>query len=516
MTEISDTGTGRIGWLLHLLRPLLPPKIRRDIDLLNTPVPPTPTGRVSVETDEAVERLQQIDHIVVLMLENRSFDHMLGYLSLEGERDDDIDGLSDKFDQINRSKSGRHEPHLLDRTRFSTEVEDPGHDGEDVRDQLAHNNTGFAANFEEHAAAYVAKHGGPIPDPGLVLGYYNAADLPVYDFLAEHFMVCDRWFSSVPGATWPNRLYAVAGRAEGSHDDINPPLYSLPSFPRFLDQAEVDWRWYSTDPASLRMIDPAYRLGHHERFSFFDKRKLTARERIPGAFLEEGPSFLDDAANDELPKVSWIDPHFKDAHMLGPNSNDDHPPEDVTAGQDLVLTTYHALRRSKAWSKTLLLITYDEHGGFFDHVPPPPAPDDDPKFDRYGVRVPAMIVSPMVPRRSTARDSEGERILFDHTSIIKTILLRHCLDGEGRIPDMGKRVNQANHLGQVLSEPRVETADHSHLGARMAEWRSEWAAARFADPRKKAWRPQRLTELQDGFVRAARRLREAGLPDRHP
>jgi phospholipase C len=510
---VTEAKTG--GWLLRLLKPLLPEKIRGELDLLDAPVPATPTGRVRVERDESVERLQQVEHIVVLMLENRSFDHMLGYLSLEGGRTD-IDGLSSGDAQPNPYDNSTYGSHHLDRTRLSTEVEDPGHSGRDVREQLAHNNTGFAANFAKHAAGYVAKHGGPMPDPGLVMGYYNASDLPVYDFLAEHFMVCDRWFSSVPGATWPNRLYAVAGKAEGSHDDLSPPLYSLPSFPRFLDQAGVDWHWYSTDPASLRMIDPEYRLGHHERFSFFDKRKLSPKERIPGAFLEEGPSFLDDAANNQLPQVAWIDPHFKDAHMLGPNSNDDHPPEDVTAGQDLVLAIYHALRRSKAWPKTLLLITYDEHGGFFDHVSPPASPDDDPAFDRYGVRVPAIVVSPMVPARSTARDADGGRILFDHTTIIKTILLRHCLDEEGRIPDMGRRVSEANHLGQVLAGSRADVADHSHLGAQMARWRAEWAAARFGDSQSKARRPQRLTELQDGIVRAARRLREAGLPDGHP
>jgi phospholipase C len=500
---------------LRLLGPILPEKIRNDFELLNAPIPATPPGKVSVKRDESIERLQEIEHIVVLMLENRSFDHMLGYLSLEGGRDD-VDGLPAADDQVNTHEGSAYACHHLDRTKLSTEAEDPGHSGADVREQLANNNTGFAANFAKHAASYVAKHGGPMPDPGLVMGYYNASDLPVYDFLAEHFMVCDRWFSSVPGATWPNRLYAVAGRAQGSHDDLSPPLYSLSSFPRFLDAAGVDWRWYSTDPASLRMIDPEYRLGHHDRFSYFDKRKLSVKERIPGAFLEEGPSFLDDAANDELPAVSWIDPHFKDAHMLGPNSNDDHPPEDVTAGQDLVLSVYHALRRSKAWPKTLLLITYDEHGGFFDHVSPPLCIDDDPAFNRYGIRVPAIVVSPMVSPRSTARDADGERLAFDHTSIIKTILLRHCLDADGRIPDMGKRVSEANHLGQLLREPRGDVASHSHLGERMTEWRAEWAAARFADPQRKARRPQPLTELQDGFIRAARRLREAGLPEGHP
>jgi phospholipase C len=130
--------------------------------------------------------------------------------------------------------------------------------------------------------------------------------------------------------------------------------------------------------------------------------------------------------------------------------------------------------------------------------------------------VPAIVVSPMVAPRSTARDGGGERILFDHTSIIKTILLRHCLDAQGQIPDMGRRVSEANHLGQVLTDARAEIADHSHLGARMAQWRAEWATARFGDPQSKARRPQQLTELQDGFVRATRRLREAGLPEGHP
>jgi phospholipase C len=251
------SGTGWAGWLLRLLKPLLPEKVQRDIDLLNAPVPPTPAGRVTVKRDEAVERLHEVEHIVVLMLENRSFDHMLGYLSLEGGRAD-VDGLPGAPGLLNRYDNSTYGSHHLAETKLSTEVEDPGHSGRDVREQLSDDNTGFAANFAKHAAAYVAQHGGPMPDPGLVMGYYNAADLPVYDFLAEHFMVCDRWFSSVPGATWPNRLYAVAGNAAGSHDDLSPPLYDLPSFPRFLDQENVDWRWYSTDPASLRMIDPEY------------------------------------------------------------------------------------------------------------------------------------------------------------------------------------------------------------------------------------------------------------------
>ena len=512
--ESPETGD-HLPLILRLLKPFLPGKWKEDLELLGAPIPPTPSGTVSITRDQSVKRLTEIEHIVVLMLENRSFDHMLGYLSLTGGRTD-VDGLPVQPDQINEYEGSTYASHHLDRLQLSTEVEDPGHSGSDVEEQLSDNNTGFAANFAKHAAAYAKKEGGPMPDPGLVMGYYDGDDLPIYNFLAQHFTVCDRWFSSVPGATWPNRLYAVAGRAEGSHNDKSPPFYALPTVFRYLDQRGVDWRWYSFDPGSLRAIDPAYRFTRHENFAFFDKRKLSFREEVIGELAEEGPSFLDDAANNELPAVSWIDPHFKDAEKLGPNSNDDHPPTDVTAGQDLVLTLYHALRNSKAWEKTLLLVAYDEHGGFFDHVAPPEAPDDDPRFRRYGVRVPAIVASPWVGHGTVAMDENDNRIVFDHTSIIKTILLRFCLKGD-QIPDMGKRVSGASHLGQLMhSVKRDAIPDHKDLTMKMVGWRKEWAEARFADTSTKGKPPGRLTDFQNGFYDAARRLRRAGLPDRHP
>ena len=121
------------------------------------------------------------------------------------------------------------------------------------------------------------------------MGYYDAGDLPVYDHLASEYCVVDRWFSSVPGATWPNRLYAVTGQAAGRRDDISPPIYSLPSFMRYLDEHQVDWRWYSFDPATLRAVDPAYRLSNHDHFAFVDARKLTTAERAVGELDRGGP-----------------------------------------------------------------------------------------------------------------------------------------------------------------------------------------------------------------------------------
>jgi phospholipase C len=522
--DLEEDGMGgtleRIGRaLLRGVAHLLPGRLREVVELVVAPIPPTPRATIPAPADAAAARLAGIDHVVVVMLENRSFDHMLGYLSLPVEQGGggraDVDGLTGE--EANVAGGVRYGVRHLDRTELRGEREDPDHSGGAVDAQLDGGGAGFASSFAEYGRRYVAEHGGTAADPGLVMGYYDADDLPVYDHLAREFCVVDRWFSSVPGATWPNRLYAVAGRAAGSRDDVSPPIYALPGFVRHLDERGVDWRWYSFDPATLRAVDPAYRLSNHHRFSYVESRKLSAAERAVGELMEEGPSFLDDVAQGELPAVSWIDPRFKDLRVLGPDSNDDHPPSDVIAGQDLVLTIYHALRTSSAWERTLLIVTYDEHGGFYDHVAPPAAADDDPGFRRLGVRVPALVVSPLVGRGSTSTALLGRDVHFDHTSIVKTILTRFC-DVGGRIPAMSARVAAANHLGLLLHDagPRDEVGDHAPLAERMQAWRAGFAAARFDRPTAGAAPPRPLTEFQSGFYEMARRLRKAGLPGGHP
>jgi phospholipase C len=500
---------------------LLPAKWRRIAELLVAPIPPTPTRTIAAPSDEAAKRLDAIDHIVVLMLENRSFDHMLGYLSLPAEKGGtgraDVDGLKGVDTNFNVYDGVNYPIHPLDRTQFVGEVEDPDHAGDSVDEQLANGGQGFVANFARVSQARAAKANQSAPDPDLVMGYYDANDLPVYDHLATEYCVVDRWFSAIPGATWPNRLYALTGQAAGSRDDLPVPLYALPSFVRYLDEHNVGWRWYSFDPATLRAADPAYRFTRHDRFAYVDARKLSTRERDVGDLAEEGPSLLDDAAAGNLPSVSWIDPRFKDLRVLGPNSNDDHPPSDVIAGQDLVLTVYHALSSAPTWPKTLFVITYDEHGGFYDHVAPPSAVDDDPGVRRHGVRVPALLVSPLVTRGSSSTTLLGSDFYFDHTSIIKTILTRFCNTG-GQIPAMTSRVAAANHLGHLLAAGPggQDLADHRELADRMTAWRTDWAKARFADPIAAGGNPTRLTDFQTGFYDMARRLREAGLPGGHP
>lgn len=371
--------------------------------------------------DDDLANLDKIDHIVVLMMENRSFDHLLGYLTLEGGRTD-VDGLTN--DMFNTSRDGtayyvRH----LESTVFEL---DPCHEGSCVDEQISDGNGGFVLNFERACQP---------ADPGAVMGYYNASDLPVYDHLAREFTICDRWFSSMAGQTWPNRLYAVTGHSDGSRENKRLPLYNEPSFVRNLDAQGVSWRWYCHDFATLRLVDGRYRLGNTDKFFSFQESSIFETE-----------DFLSHAAAGNLAAVSWIDPNFADFGNLL-YSNDDHVPTDVGAGQALVNTLYQALLRSPAWNKTLLIIVYDEHGGFYDHVPPPIATDDDPRFRRYGCRIPAFVISPWVKQGGVAHT------VFDHTSIIKTILLRFCRRPDGTIPDMGARVAAANHLGGLLTEP---------------------------------------------------------------
>jgi phospholipase C len=454
----------------------------------------TPT--VQTANDPAVANLQRIDHIVVLLMENRSFDHMLGYLTLEGGRTD-VEGLI--ADMSNMHAGKRYRVHHLGAKKF-TKAQDPPHGGKAVAQQLSNGNAGFVDSF-----AAERPQGG---DPGIVMGYYNGADLPVYDHLAREFCVCDHWFCSVPGSTWPNRLYAVTGRAAGSKDNKSPPIYDLPSFPRHLDRVKRSWRWYTHEEfGTVRITDGNYFLGHFGNFAYFDRR----------TFLQP-KNFLDDAASGTLPAVSWIDPNFIDFDFVGPSgSNDDHPPSDIADGQELVLKLYHALVTSPSWRKTLLVITYDEHGGFFDHVPPPAAQDDRPAFRTYGPRVPALVVSPWVERASVTKT------VFDHTSIIKTILLRFVRRPDGSIPDMGARVTHANHLGELLTlaspRPAPPLSTFQHLIDRAARRRSEIFRRRIEAPLVgDAPDPStaELNDLQQGIVAARRRLRAAGLPEGQP
>jgi phospholipase C len=157
----------------------------------------------------------------------------------------------------------------------------------------------------------------------------------------------------------PNRLYALAGSAAGSRDDVErprPPLYQKASFVRHLDANGVAWRWYCFDPGTLRLADAHYLLGHQQQFAYFSKTGLPWQTKLDLTVNARVGSFLEDAANGTLPAVSWIDPAFTNFNPLGFPVNDDHPPADVKDGQELVLAIYNALATSPEWDHSLLVV----------------------------------------------------------------------------------------------------------------------------------------------------------------
>jgi phospholipase C len=279
---------------------------------------------------------------------------MLGYLSLSGRRPE-IDGLRPGL--ANDYQVRGYPVHHLAETAVQI---DPDHSAGAIDRQI---DGGTMDGFVASAAATLAAGGAEDGDPGCVMGYYDGADVPVYDHLAEQFAVCDRWFASVPGATLPNRLYALCGAAAGSRDDRPahvPPLHHQRSFVRHLDAGDISWRWYSFDPGTLRLADVRYRLGHHDRFGYFSKTGLPWKTVFDITVNPKIPSFLEDAAAGTLQQVSWIDPAFTNFNPLGLPVNDDHPMADIKDGQDLVLAVYDALAASPQWDRSLLVVVYDE------------------------------------------------------------------------------------------------------------------------------------------------------------
>jgi phospholipase C len=495
-------------------------------------LPPPRTGmpRITVspgDSDEAQaradEQLQRIDHIVVLMMENRSFDHMFGWLGYQEQPE--INGL--QHAHPNDYEGDRFESTRLVGTRFEKAI-DPPHGSDAIHDQIA---DGAMSGFVRAFA-----HADPTADPGAIMGYYTSQELPVYDFLAHHYCVCDAWHSSVPSATWPNRCWSIAGRSVRGVEGLfgqGRTLFDLDSFVYHLDEQGPDmWRWYSYDPASLRLVDGQYRPDPrgvfddkpkepglwHDNFRFVDRHSIDdASPQAEGVYeVTEGTSLFEDLARGDLAKVTWIDPNFIDLSIKDPTSNDDHPPSDVRAGQDLVRRLYQALRSTKAWPRTLFVITYDEHGGFYDHQPPPPAPEADPEFPTYGVRVPGLVISPLVEPHTVSHT------LFDHSSIVKTILQRFAPDKLDAMTEGGAhRLPFADHLGRLLTreEPHAEPSVEEVRKMEQAQeaWRVSQALERAQAATPTAPEPGRVRGFPAEYMAASRLLREDGrIPAAHP
>lgn len=343
----------------------------------------------------------EITHIVVLMMENRSYDHYLGSRSLEGLPGD---GLTDSMS--NPDADG------VSRTVYRESlycVADPPHGWDSSHLQFdGGTNEGFVREYQADQGAEIPPH---------VMGYFTREDLPVTHALADAYTSCDRWFSSVMGPTWPNRFYLHTGQSAGlksneSPADLIPTIYDR------LDDKGVAWEYYFTDLPFLLLLG-----GKHIK---------------PAA-----PGFFEAAEAGTLPPVSIVDPGF--------GLNDDHPPHHPQLGQQFIASIYQALATSPLWEKVLLVVTYDEHGGFFDHVAPPKVADDRAAegFDQLGFRVPTLLIGPYV------KQGHVSSVQYDHTSVLKHIETMFDLE------PLTARDAAASDLSDALDMDRLARGDAS-------------------------------------------------------
>jgi phospholipase C len=336
-----------------------------------------------------------ITHIVVVMMENRTFDHYFGARSLiEGLPGDGLVATMSNPDLAGVSRS------VYPETVYC--VPDPPHGWNASHEQ---NGAGMNDGF---LRAYQEDHGTGVPPH--VMGYFARADLPVLYSLADAYTTCDRWFASVMGPTWPNRFYLHSAQSGGYKTNDFPPQ-AWPTIYDRLDAAGVDWMYYYSDLPFLLTLG-------------------NSRNQPIDTFYEE-------AKAGQLRPVTVVDPSF--------GLNDDHPPHHPLLGQQFIASIYQALATSPHWNNCLLVVTYDEHGGFFDHVPPPKAADDRAAegFDQLGFRVPALLAGPYVKKGHVSS------AVYDHASVLKHIETMFGLE------PLTARDAAANDLSDAIDQARL-------------------------------------------------------------
>jgi phospholipase C len=355
------------------------------------------------ETADAITKgdkdvLDAIHHFVIVMMENRSFDHYLGALQRDKDyaKRDVIEGTAGN--EWNPGPNGRvHVHHAKSYT-----LDSPPHGWGSCHRQWDHgNNDGFVTEDE----------GNNPNNPGLVMSCYERSDIPFYYFLADHFTVCDHWHASVMGPTTPNRLYLNCGTSSGSKVDGPVPSPEPRTIWEELAAHGISAKSYIAGKSGIMM-------------HALPKKSKT----IPYAPYDD---FVTACKSGTLPSVSYIEPHY--------HKNSDHPNDDIRLGQTFVTGIYNQLRQSPQWDQSLLVVLYDEHGGFYDHVAPPTAEDEDSDFQRYGFRVPAFIAGPFVRKGHVASH------VYDHTSILATLKARYPSIG-----DLSKRSKNARTIVAAL------------------------------------------------------------------
>ena len=404
-----------------------------------------------------------ITNVFVLMLENRSFDHIFGASGIPGLTVPAAGASNSYKDKVYRVASPA--PTSL--------TSDPGHEFCDTVLQLTGQAgypvggpyppitmKGFAASY-----ATVDDEGLPAPDAAhigdVMLEYAMKAQLPTSYALATNFAVCDHWFSSMPGPTWPNRMFVHAASSAGlDHSPTTAEIIGWEfkgfTFPRGsiyqrLASNRHQWRIYN-DNTDAYSDDP----GKGSTFGAIPQ--VTALQGVTIADVNSLTNFAEDLEQPYPYQYTFIEPNYGDITAdtyVGGSSQ--HPMDDVYGGEGLIKAVYEAIRNSPLWASSLLVITYDEHGGFYDHLPPPAAPPPNDgsgftynkshfPFDLYGVRVPAIVVSPLIAAKSV------DHTVYDHSSIIATVERLYGLS------PMTGRDSKANDLRRLLTTavPRTD------------------------------------------------------------
>jgi phospholipase C len=350
--------------------------------------------------------LRDIDTFVVVMLENRSFDHLLGALALDPRYPaaGRVDGLTGE--EFNLDLEGRPVPVARMPGRGDGSF-NPAHDFASVRRTW---NDGRNDSFVRVNAGHHQQE---------VMGYLARDQLPFLHELAGAFTVCDRWFASYMGQTWPNRYYLHAGTSAGRRENRPLGFDAPPTVWERLAERCHRGKNYAAGPVLWYSVA-------------FPAKAFSGADALRPAPIEE---FFRDARRGDLPELAVIDPDFK--------VSDFYPEHDVSLAEAFVASVYRALAESPQWSRSLLVVTFDEHGGYFDHVAPPVTVDPRPEFRQLGFRVPALVIGPHVWQGGVVST------VFEHVSIAATMRARFG------IRSLGPRMDAAADLSSCIDPARV-------------------------------------------------------------
>ena len=403
--------------------------------------------------------LSQIENVVVIMLENRSFDNLAGWLYDKSSPPKrfiiPINSVPTHYDGLaygsfsNPNVEGQKTasiPIKFGTDNYTVPSPDPHEEFQYVTEQLYGNITptyGDKAPMNGFVRSYASVPGS---HPADIMQTYTPEQLPVLSAIARNFAISDQWFASVPTQTLANRAFLHSGTSEGNVNNSDNYVFHSKTIFNVLNDYDVRWKVYSDSgflPSLTRIkMSKLWSSRYHNHFSGFE-------------------DFIADAKAGSLPSYSFIEPKFiGDTKITSGHPNSEHPPTDVLAGDQFLAKIYNAIFNGPDRNKTVLIITYDEHGGIYDHVSPPwgaESPDDHSNpgqmgfhFDRFGVRIPTIVVSPWVEEGTVFRSFSTP---YDHTSIIATIM-----DWQGipRNELPSKRVAAADNIATIftLSKPR--------------------------------------------------------------